>query len=379
MLIDYRSLLKNATGAARFAAITFVVTFATSTYAAQITPCAIRWDAWYAPTSSSLAAQERLSPTAWQSRAPKHCTILAPNSVRCTGSQDVIDAEIISSVDLGGVTCWAFDKYTKNSSLTVAWNLFQSSAVKNRINWTWITSPALFGQPADRSKITAELVEQMHQRNYQKVDVGQQNRPVLFILWSDQEFKALFEGDYSKFNEMLRGLSTKSATVGLGAPYVIILGGVPERTVEIARNVGADAVGTYNVPLSPNKLGSFESLSRQTRSFWSRLAATKMTFVPTVMTGFDQRPTYALQSPKPAAANEQEVVYSVATDDQLTSEVKDATHFINDSSNIPSKLLLIYSWNENSEGGGSLNETLGDPTGNRLRAFKRGLIESGSN
>ena len=46
-----------------------------------------------------------------------------------------------------------------------------------------------------------------------------------------------------------------------------------------------------------------------------------------------------------------EVVYLAATDEQLSKEVRDAISFIDGSEAAPSKLLLVYSWNENAEGG----------------------------
>jgi hypothetical protein len=347
----------------------------TSVFAGEVIPCAIRWDAWYNPTSSSLNAQESLAPADWRSRAPKHCTIATSAAVRCVGTQAVIDEEIRAATDLGGLSCWAFVKYTQASSLSTAWRLFQFSKIKERINWTWITSLALFVPEKDRPQPMAELIGDMRQSNYQKVDVIHPDRPVLFLLWSEQEFTAAFHGDYGSVKRLISDLAAGAEAVGLGKPYVVILRGIPERAAEIARNVGADAIGSYSIPLTPNRvgLGSFDSLSKQTRSFWSKLTATSVPIVPTIMTGFDQRPAVAHPREPQSLKNEPEVFYSVATDDQLSTEARDVAKFIIRCQLCFSRLLLVYAWNENSEGGGALNETLGDPNGDRLRAFRRGF------
>jgi hypothetical protein len=352
----------------------------TSVSAQLVIPCAIRWDAWYDPSSSSLIAQQRLAPMLWRNRAPKHCITTSADALRCVGTQEVIDQEIRSAVEVGDIKCWAFDKYSEQSSLTTAWRLFQSSAIKDRIQWTWIMGLSLFGTEATRPKAIAELVDEMRQNNYQKVNVEQPNRPVLFLFWSEQEFEGIFHGNYDELKTFLSDLGLKAASEGLGKPYIVILRGIPKKAADIARSVGADAIGTYNIPLAPSSSGSFESLSRQTRSFWSQLVATQMPIVPTIMTGFDQQPNYASsRSDRPNVAGGSKVIYSVATDDQLSAEARSAANFINSTLAVPSKLLLIYSWNENSEGGGSLNETLGDPDGGRLRAFKRGIAHDHAN
>jgi hypothetical protein len=341
-------------------------------YASGIQPCAIRWDAWYDARSSSVKAQQSLSDPKWINRAPVHCEVKPKNSLKCVGTQRVIDEEIIGATQLASLDCWAFVQYSDESSLSLAWNLFQSSGLREQMKWAWITYPAMFGNDAARQKYLESMTEQLAQTNYLRVDVGEPSRPVLFILWNDNQFRDTFHNDYDEFSHILLLLSERVRLRGRGTPYYVILRGDPQRAAEIARKVGASAISSYNVPVAIQPDHSYRSLSAQTRKYWIQQSSTGVPFIPIVMTGFDQRPMleHSMDSrdfdapPKP--------FYYPATNDELVKELLDSFQLARSNPElIPSKIVLIYSWNENAEGGGSLNETIGDPTGERLRAFRK--------
>jgi hypothetical protein len=91
------------------------------------------------------------------------------------------------------------------------------------------------------------------------------------------------------------------------------------------------------------------------------------------MTGFDQRPAVAHPiAQTTAGTGKKSAPYrEISTPKQFADEVTEAVRFIGNNPTVdPSKLLLIYSWGENSEGGGALNLTLGDPGGERLKEIK---------
>jgi len=213
----------------------------------------------------------------------------------------------------------------------------------------------------------------MRQSNYQKIQIEGQERPILFLMWTDAQFETVFHNNFDDFRSMLTELQSKALAAGLNKPYLVILKGRPELGADLARKAGADAIGTYSVPLAPNKFGSFDSMRKQSRLFWSELAATGMPVVPTMMTGFDQRPLLTHPFDPNTKVTGREAIYAAATNNELTDEVSSVVEFVETSNAVPSNVFLVYSWNENSEGGGSLNETLGDPSGKRLEAFRLGL------
>lgn len=338
--------------------------------AASPLPCAIRWDAWYDTNSSSAKAQNSLSDAKWLNRAPSHCTVGAEDKLACTGTQNVIDDEIRAATEIGGLDCWAFVQYEPGSTLRKAWELFQTSALRERMKWTWITTPALFHSGKERELFLQQLAQQMAQSNYLKV---LSNRPLLFLMWSDQEFHDVFHNDFHELKKTLESLNNNVISLGYSRPYYVIFRGAPEKGAELVNEIGADAIGSYSVTVNSGGNHSYSSLIDQTQLFWQRMAATGVEYVPILMTGFDQRPI--IERPMDNRHfDSQTPFYFAATDKELTQQLRNALRLVKESSEkIPSQVLLIYSWNEDAEGGGSLNQTLGDPTGKRLRAFRQGL------
>jgi hypothetical protein len=356
------------------ACIVLLLALDQAAHAANVQPCAIRWDAWYDPHASSEKAQHSLDDPRWISRAPIHCTIDSGGSLKCIGTQDVIDHEIRSATELADLNCWAFVQYSESSTLSAAWRLFQTSPLKERVKWTWITFLALFGANADREHFLDKLAVQMNQPNYLRIALDGVSKPVLFLLWNEREFRDVFHNDYDELRRTLGSLNDRVTSTGAAPPYYVVLRGDPQKAADIIRKIQADAIGSYSVTVATRPDHSYFSLRDQTRTFWDRMLATGVPIVPIVMTGFDQRPMIDHPMDSRPLDYRTTPFYYPATNDELTQELHEAFEFVRSNpTRIPSKMVLIYSWNENGEGGGSLNETLGDPKGERLRAFRRSL------
>jgi hypothetical protein len=323
-----------------------------------ITAGAIRWDAWYSNTSSALIGQQGLGPSIYQSRAPIHCPAVSSIAISCSPSQAAMDAEITAAVS-GGLKFWAFDQYTSSSSLTPAWNLYQSSSIKNNINWCWITNIGMMGSTGNYATSNAAFVAQFQQSNYQKVTVTSANRPVLFILWADNDLVNYFGGSTANMAAMISDLRSRTVAAGLGTPYIVIQRGSAASAASNMTSVGADAIGAYNTTTSPILNGTFPQLDTQTQAFWATMAATSAPIVPIAMNGFAAMPLIAHPNN-----------FGISTNAQLVSHLGAAVAYINaNPAVVPSKLLLIYAWTECEEGG-CLTPTIGDPTGSKLAAIK---------
>lgn len=338
---------------------------------------AIRWDGWYSitPLSGSINAQNALGPQQYQSRAPSHCTAPSIYAISCVGTQAVMDAEITIAAN-NGIVFWAFDQYAPASDFSVAWTLYQSSSLKASINWTWIQQMDLMGSTGAYATQMDALVVQMQQSNYQKVTVSTANRPVWFILWNTTYFASKFASSYPNVAAAITYLRAAAITAGLGTPYIVVLTGTAATAATIATNIGADAISTYNTPVSSVVNGTFASLDTQTRADWVTMGATGTPIVANAMTGWDRSPRVARPVPWEISTGQKPYfgfnnVYAQSTNAELVTHLAAAVTYINANPLIvPSKLLLIYAWDENDEGGGSLIPTRGDPTGARLAAIK---------
>jgi hypothetical protein len=335
---------------------------------------AIRWDAWYRPHDNSIYAQKSLSSANYHARAPAHCRVSLEATMSCVGSQVVMDAEI-EAARRGGLKYWAFTWYAAESSLRFAWNLYQSSAYKDAINWCGIVGLDSLGSlPFSRGPWRSNIHEwarHMQQSNYQKIHDGMTaNRPLLYILWNSDHLRWYFDNSLANVRAALtylRALVTESA---LGAPYVVLLGG--PRMVTIALETDADAISSYISKFETKPKGTYADLDRITQAYWEVLEDTGLPIVPIAMVGWDTRPRQERPGPWEAAGkpNPNPTRYfALATPAELASHVSAAVKFTRTRpAACPAKALLIYSWNECDEGGG-LIPTLGDPKGSYLSAI----------
>jgi hypothetical protein len=281
-------------------------------------------------------------------------------------------AEIHAAVK-GGLKYWAFDWYQPDSSLRGAWNLYRQSPHRNLINWCGIVGLANLGSlpfSNNRSQDTLhEWAEYMQEPNYQKVDSGQANRPLLYILWDQHQLKWYFNDELDNVRNAIEYLRQLMTNTGVGAPYIVILdatAGAP-----IARNIGADAISNYISGFEREAQGPYVDLDRQTRKFWIKLANTGLPTVPIAMVGWDTRARQERPVPwEHGTPNAHPSLYYVLpTPEELAVHLRSAVEFIHmHPSACPSKTLLIYSWDECDEGGG-LIPTFGDPRGSYISAI----------
>lgn len=332
---------------------------------------AIRWDAWYERAGSSIAAQHSLSSVRYYSRAPFWCTLAANSLVSCTGTTEEMDKEIHLAVK-GGLKYWAFDWYSPDSSLRVAWNLYQQSQYRYLINWCGLVGLGLLGSsPFSNNQWKENMLEwagYMKQTNYQKVTVGVINRPLLYILWDQRQLQSYFDNDVSNLRTTIEYLKQLLSDDGLPPPYVVILHATTG--AQVARTIGG-AISSYISGFKAEIAGSYRDLAMQTLAFWKEMMSTGDEIIPIAMVGWDtrarqERPVpweHEIPNPHPSQ------YYALATPTELASHLRAAVDFIRAHPNAcPSKVLLIYSWDECDEGG-AIVPTLGDPTGSYLKAI----------
>ena len=218
-----------------------------------------------------------------------------------------------------------------------------------------------------------EWARYMREANYQKVTVKGVERPLLYILWDQSQLKWQFGDDLANVRQGLDYLSGLLAGDRLGRPYVVILDG--EAGADIVPQIGADAISNYIAGHKLETKGPYTDLDMQAQEYWSSLAGHGVPIVPIAQVGWDTRARQEIPGPWgpngtfPAPVSEPTQYYALPTPSELASHIKAAVHFIDTRPSVcPSRVLLIYSWDECDEGGG-LIPTLGDPKGSYLSAI----------
>jgi hypothetical protein len=328
---------------------------------------AIRWDAWYTNTANSPGryTAASLSPTRWQSRAPVH-GVLGRNKVSWAATQATMDAEIAAAV-----TCldyWAFIKYPSGpAGLRVGWDLYQSSANKNDINWCWINETSRLGTTGNYATPVSEIVSTMQQSNYQKVLT---NRPLLYILYSDSDLTAYWGGNNANLKAALDSIRSGATGAGLGDPYIVLMRSSPTTAGPIKTALACDALSSY-IPVAPTTFdNTWASFDATTQAYWATLAANSATIVPIASAGWNQVPRIEIVNPyvanKPYFKTRQAV--TLPTNLELTAHIEDAFAYVAANPLVcDADTIILYAWNEHDEGGW-IAPSYGDPNGGRCAA-----------
>ena len=208
-----------------------------------------------------------------------------------------------------------------------------------------------------------------------KVSIGGSlRRPVLFLLWQADGSRSYFADSVENVHLALAYLHDLVVASGLDSPYIVILHGLAGAAIR--EQVGANAISSYISMFRLDNKGPwpYVDLDRQTRNYWTSLAATGHSVVPIAMVGWDVRPR--IEHPFPPEQRPQNGrvdinrYYVLPTPSELAAHLQAAVSYIrNNPQSCPSQLLLIYSWDECDEGGG-LIPTLGDPQGRYLLAIR---------
>jgi hypothetical protein len=303
---------------------------------------ASRWDAWYTGDSlkstynDSWHARHNLDPSQYQFRAPWFAVQKSKDLMTIDGDQTNMDAEIIYAA-AGGLKFWEFLKYEpgRDGDFSNAWNLFQASSHRSKINWCWRYgyTQLLADQSANNF---ATLIGQLKQSNYETA-LG---RPVLYMTkWAT-----------STLGPVITAFRSACKAAGLANPYIVYEGSASDMTI-----MGLDALGDYACPLPPTTVGTYASMASAVELYWSTRSTGGIPIIPTCMTGWDRRPRIehpvpweTWQHPYQGMSN----YYATATAVEIASHLQRCLAWIGKNPELcPCRKAVIYSWDEFDEGG----------------------------
>jgi hypothetical protein len=339
---------------------------------AATTPCAIRWDAWYGTLANDpdkniqAGTVAAISAAGFTYRAPWFATPVSPLLLSVNGAtQAVMDQEITYAKN-AGLKCWAFDWYDVNdggfdSSMMIAWHIYQTSSIKNNVNWTMNWQFSRIGNSASFAAAIPTYVSYFQQTNYQKVLT---NRPVIFFFVdSPNALAANWGGSWANVKTAFDALRSATVTAGLGTPYIVLLLGNQTTAASDAVASGSDAISNYT-PLmgsSGTWVTPWATAEAGIEGYWATqnaaATAASIGMVPIALTGWDIRPLVntILNFYHGLAHSAQSVFVTAPTGSQVTSHLQAAVSYVNANAAVnPSGLILIYSWDELAEGGNSI-------------------------
>ncbi len=278
---------------------------------------AIRWDGWGNNCEVGRDCERVLSPSKYRHRAPFFVGSTGPDSIKFKPlSQEIMDAEIGYAIH-AGIDYWAFDWYPPGSGMELARNFYLTSAKREGLKWCVVLGTNPFDMNRDAPWLAAEFAKP----EYQKVLDG---RPLIYL------FTPIARKDLA----VLRELSINSCGK---SPYVAMMGWTAAEAAQACETVGADAVSMYAGGMEKN---------------WSDYSKLKE-IIPNVGTGWDPTPfrdTHVAWYPRENI--EKDFVGWSATPKQLVASMESAfawTHANSDKA--PANTILVYAWNEHSEGG----------------------------
>jgi hypothetical protein len=335
---------------------------------------AIRWDAWHGDRSEVGKAVERsLSPKQWHGRLPFFAQILGDDHVRIDdASQSAMDQEI-GYARMARLDYWAFLLYDGGNAMNLGLKYYLSSTRKNALRFCVIVELAQWKTAESAAKQFARVAELMARSEYQRVAGG---RPLLYVLDNVLDTQPDSEAAWGvhRPSVALNQLRALVRLKGGGDPYVVIQDWRPERANALRVKVNADAIGSYSYQRD-GKDAPFAQLAQETERFWDECRSTGSPVVPVVMAGWDRRPRVerpvfweTWQQPNVGI----DKFYHAPTAAELSHHLADAVAWVRAHPDAaPAKVVLIYAWNENDEGGW-LVPTLKDGSW-RLQAVKNGL------
>jgi hypothetical protein len=311
---------------------------------------AIRWDGWQDTTDINTQTTAVLCPNRWHYRLPFFSQVTGSNSVVIHGNTQAIMDQEINYAANAGIDYWAFDIYSETSAPTSDFSgmshglhLYLNSTNKSRIKFVLDLQGGHLAQTSGPwSNQITRYVNYFKDPSYQKV-LG--NRPLVYLFCRMDPFPMFTNAAAAAI--AIKQLRVATTNAGLGNPYIVFQGWVASDDFKTLQEYGLDALGAY---ASGGGI-SYASLAAQAHRFWEAGKATGANVVPIVGSGWDNRPFY--ETPVAIYPNASTNYTLPPTPVELANHLAEALDWTisNHVSITPANTVLIYAWNEHSEGG----------------------------
>jgi hypothetical protein len=314
----------------------------------------IRWDAWDGQTESGEVvrantgwfAAHNLDPANFHKRAPFFARQLGPNQMSIDGgTQTIMDQEITyAAKGFNNRHFWCFAWNASNSPYSIAFQLFQSSKLRDQVHYCLFFTPNTSFYEAVSA---GSLIPYLKQGNYQTVLGG---RPLIIYSVS-----GLVQSQ-DRLTSATSALKKGCTVAGVPAPYIVVMdmSHNMRQAAQTAANIGADAVTTYAAPLGMLNNTPYTTIDKITQKYWATMADAGAKMLPTAMSGWNRAPRIVHPVPWERRFGTQSIT-NVATEPspaELASHVQSCIDFVDAHRHqCEANVALLYAWNEFDEGG----------------------------
>jgi hypothetical protein len=302
---------------------------------------AIRWDGWVGKVSSiSEYSQRMLSPSKFRFRTPFFATIHKPDSITCTATQASMDQEIAYAKN-AGIDYWIYNWYPNGSGLDIPLDKHLLSTHKNDVKFSYLFYSTNW--PLVKNEMS-KTMDRMKESNYMKID----GKPLVFFMHNTWKVADI---------DLLRSEAKKAGMPELYLVFTDWTGGTANKQ---CADFGGQASSSY---CNWGDGGiSYKSFAAATESKWNTYRNPQFAFIPFVTTGWDPRPiieyyhglpkadsiSVSQWYPKPA----EDHYVQTATADEVAAHLKAGLDWVKNNPKYSTpNTVIIYAWNECSEGG----------------------------
>jgi len=314
----------------------------------------IRYDAFTQPDSGDTIREMRyLGPKQYESQLPFYAVKPTDDTVIFNNAtQEVVDQEILYAYD-AGIDYWAMvyaSPYSQYHSMSKIYQLHLSSKYKNLVKFCFIIYP---GYQSDQD--IESMIDIMCNPVYQKTPDG---KVLLYTFISNKTD----DKDKIELQKIKQGLWQAKR---LELCIITLNWTVSQAIADADRWAEFGAVGcsTYIGHGEHDRTASYATMAANDKALWDEYTDDgRLQCVPQVCTGIDSYSRYqpnglpwewdtAIQE-EYAAGGRRSRIYPMATKTQLQNHLRDAFQWIKDHpENAKLNSVLMYSWNEFSEGG----------------------------
>jgi hypothetical protein len=312
-----------------------------SAIANRTTIGAIRWDAGWVGDVSPISAytQKQMSPEKFRFRTPFFATIHKPDSVTFKYTQAIMDQEIAYAKN-AGINYWLYNWYPKGG-FDIPLNLHLSSTHRDDVKFAYIFYSTNWQYVKNELPLT---MNRMKMSNYMKID----GKPLVFLMHNTWTLTDINQ------------LKSEAKKAGIPAIYLVIMEWTGPTAIEKCSSYGAQASSAY---CNWGDGGiSYSAMAEATENKWDTYKSPSFGFIPFVTTGWDPRPiieyyhglskadsiSISAWYPKPA----EDHWMQTATTDEVAAHLKAGLDWVkNNPTYSKPKTVIMYAWNECSEGG----------------------------
>ncbi len=303
---------------------------------------AIRWDAGWVGDVSPISkyTQLQLSPEKFRFRTPFFATIHKPDSITITTTQETMDQEIAYAKN-AGIDYWLTSWYPNGSGFDIPLDLHLSSTHKEDVKFAYIFHSSNWQYVKNEFPLT---MNRMKLSNYMKID----GKPLAFLMHNTWTLADINQ------------LKNEAKKAGIPGIYLVIMEWTGPTAIEKCSSYGAQASSAY---CNWGDGGiSYSEMAAATENKWDTYKSPSFGFIPFVTTGWDPRPiieyyhglpeadsiSISKWYPKPA----EDHYVQTATANQVAAHLKAGLDWVkNNPLYSKPKTVIVYAWNECSEGG----------------------------